>query len=305
MKIAISTSSFGLVDSSPLDLLKSEGHELSINPYGRKLTRKETIKLLDNVDGLIAGVETLDEYVFEKAPKLKAIARVGIGLENIDLISAKKACIKVSNTPDGPTDSVSELTITAALVLTRNIITANNLMHKKQWKKSVSNGLKNSIVFIVGFGRIGQKVAYLFKILGSKIFVYDPFIETSNIDKDINFLTKLEEGLKIADIISLHASGDSTILGDLEFNLMKKGVIILNPSRGNLLNEASLINAMNKKIVASAWIDVFKEEPYDGELTNYSQVLLTPHLSTYSAPCRKQMEMEAVLNILNDLSINK
>ena len=122
MKIVISTSSFGLIDSSPINLLKSKGIDLVINPYGRTPTEKEIIELLHNADGLIAGLEILNKNVFKNSPKLKAISRVGIGLDNIDLHAAKRASIKISYTPDAPTESVAELTIASALTLSRNII---------------------------------------------------------------------------------------------------------------------------------------------------------------------------------------
>ena len=116
-------------------------------------------------------------------------------------------------------------------------------------------------------------------------------------------LVSIEEGLKIADIITLHAAGDKEILSKNEFRIMKNGVIILNSSRGSLINEPALISSLNSGKVSQAWFDVFDEEPYYGKLTDYAQVLLTPHLSTYTENCRKEMEVAAVNNLLRDLKI--
>ena len=302
MKIAISTSSFASVNPAPLELLQAKGLEVVSNPYGRKLTEQEIISHLQSVDGLLAGLEPLNATVFKSCPQLKAIARVGIGMDNVDLDVANAAGIKVSNTPESPTEAVAEMTLAAALVLSRSILPANNALHQKRWSKSIGIGLKNTKILIIGYGRIGRKVAEFFHAFGAQIIVCDPLISQEDLRKDVQFV-KLNKGLKSADIITLHAAGSNTILTSTEFKAMKDGVIILNSSRGNLIDEETLIEALDMGKVASAWLDVFSEEPYTGKLTEYDQVLLTPHMSTYSVQCRKDMEMAAVNNLLRDLGV--
>ena len=150
MKIAISTSSFASIDTTPLELLEANGLQVVSNPFGRKMNEEEIIKHLQGVDGLLAGLEPLNANVFKKCPQLKAITRVGIGMENVDLDAAKKAGIKVSNTPDGPSDSVAEMTLAAALVLSRSMLAANTSLHQKQWNKIIGKGLKHTKVLILG-----------------------------------------------------------------------------------------------------------------------------------------------------------
>ena len=302
MKIAIGPSSFASVDKTPLEVLQSKGLEVIDNPFRRKLTENEIIDHLQGVDGLIAGLEPLNSNVFQKSPKLKAIARVGIGMDNVDIQAAEKKGIKISNTPDGPTDAVAEMTLAAALSLVRNIGPANDALHKKQWEKSIGMGLKNANVLIIGYGRIGRKVADLFRAMGSHILVCDPLIDKKDLQYGENLL-ELNDGLELADIITLHAGGDNPILTATTFDNMKESVIILNSARAILINENALINALDSKKISSAWLDVFWEEPYTGNLTEYNQVLLTPHMSTYSVQCRKEMEMTAVKNLLRDLEI--
>ena len=302
MKIAIGPSSFASVDKTPLEVLQSKGLEVINNPFSRKLTENEIIAHLKGVDGLIAGLEPLNSNVFQKCPDLKAIARVGIGMENVDMEAAETHKIKVSNTPDGPTDAVAEMTLAAALSLARNIVQANDALHKKKWAKSIGLGLKNTNVLIVGYGRIGRKVADLFRIMGAQILVCDPFVTKNDLQSGEELL-ELKDGLKLADIITLHAGGDNPILTETEFKMMKKGAIVLNSARANLIDEGALIYALDSGNVSSAWLDVFWNEPYTGKLTDYDQVLLTPHMSTYSVQCRKDMEMAAVKNLLRDLGI--
>jgi len=302
MKVAIGPSSFAAVDQAPLNLLKVKGLEVVPNPYGRKLTQTEIIDHLRGVDGLLAGLEPLNGKVFSESPQLKAVARVGIGMENVDIDAAKKSGIIISNTPDGPTDAVAEMTLAAALSLSRNIVQANGALHEKQWEKSIGMGLKNANVLIVGYGRIGRKVADLFRIMGAHILICDPLVAKKDLQYGENLL-ELKDGLKLADIITLHAGGDSPILTETEFEIMKKGAIVLNSARANLIDENALFNALDSGKVSSAWLDVFWNEPYNGRLTEYNQVLLTPHMSTYSVQCRKEMEMAAVNNLLRDLGI--
>ena len=121
MKVAISTSSFSSLDPAPMDLLHSKGLKVVPNPYSRKLTEDEIISHLQGVDGLLAGLEPLKATVFKSCPQLKVIARVGIGMDNVDIDAANTAGIKVSNTPEGPTEAVAEMTLAAALALTRSI----------------------------------------------------------------------------------------------------------------------------------------------------------------------------------------
>jgi len=302
MKIAISTSSFASIDTNPLELLKTKGLEVVSNPFGRKMNEEEIITHLQGVDGLLAGLEPLNETVFRKCPQLKAITRVGIGMENVDLDAAKKAGIKVSNTPDGPSDSVAEMTLAAALVLSRSMLAANTSLHQKQWNKIIGKGLKNTKVLILGYGRVGQKVAELLHVFGAEVMVCDPMIQASSLSPYFK-LVGLKEGISNAEIISLHTSGNQPILKSLEFELMQEGVILMNSARGALIDEVALIGALDSGKVSSAWLDVFAEEPYSGKLTEYEQVLLTPHMSTYSVQCRKDMETEAVHTLLRDLGI--
>lgn len=300
MKVAVSTSSFAALDSAPLDLLYKHGFDVVENPFHRKLTEKEIISHLQGVDGLIAGLEPLTETVFKNCPDLKAIARVGIGMDNVDTIAAKTFGIKVSNTPEGPTDAVAEMTLTAALCLVRQILPSNRAMHDSEWSKSIGRSLKNTPILIIGYGRIGRRVAELFMAFGAEILVVDPALNQEDLLMNEK-LIELDEGLKKADIITLHAGGNEPILTRKSLRSIKPGTIVLNSARGNLIDETALLEGLDSGQISSAWLDVFHEEPYLGKLSNYENVLLTPHMSTYSIQCRKDMEINAVENLIADL----
>ena len=178
MKVAITTSSFSSTSNAPLKLLERFDIELLPNPHGRRFTREEIAALLQtDIDGLLAGLEPLDTDVLQHSKQLKAIARVGIGMSNVDILYATKKGIKVSNTPEGPTDAVAEMTLTAALSLVRGLITRNNALHRREWTKHVGLGLKGLPVLFIGYGRIGQRTAELFRALGAQILVHDPYLD--------------------------------------------------------------------------------------------------------------------------------
>lgn len=301
-RVAIGPSSFAAEDDSPLRMLSEAGIEVVPNPYGRRLTEEEIITHLEGIDGLIAGLEPLNQRVLESAPQLKAIARVGIGMTNVDLEAAEKRGVKVSNTPDGPVKAVAELTLTALLAIMRRLVPTNEALHEGKWAKSIGLGLTGTKVLLVGFGRIGRKVAQQLQAFEADVIVYDPFIEEAPLD-GARRAASLTEGLSEAEVVSLHASGTDTVLGPAEFESMQDGVVLLNSARGELVDEPSLLAALDSGKVQAAWFDAFWQEPYSGPLQKYGQVLMTPHVGTYTRQCRLGMETAAVQNLLRDLGV--
>ena len=302
-KIAIGPSSFAAKNDTPIQMLKDAGMTIVPNPYGRRLTENEIIAHLDGVDGLIAGLEPLNRNVIASAKQLKAIARVGIGVDNVDFDAAADHNVKVSNTPDGPTRSVAELTVTCMLTLSRQLLTMNKDLHEGEWKKSISTGLLGTPVLFIGFGRIGKAVSGLLKPFAPQILVYDPFIPEEEKIEGAERVT-LAQGLKQAQIITIHASGKKTILGDTEFDQMRTGTFLLNSARAELIDEKAIVRSLKENKVAGAWFDAFWDEPYNGELTTFPNVLLTPHVGTYTEQCRSSMETNAVTNLLRDLGVD-
>jgi D-3-phosphoglycerate dehydrogenase len=302
-RVAIGPSSFGDEDDTPLRMLTEAGVEVAPNIWKRRLTESEIIAHLDGIDGLIAGLEPLNKTVLTAArPTLKAIARVGIGLDNVDLAAAAELGIAVSNTPDGPAQAVAEMTLTALLALGRQLIGANSALHAGQWKKSIGVGLGGSVLLIVGYGRIGRRVADLARAFGAEILVADPYLGTDDFQHGERQVS-LAEGLAEADVISLHAGGREQLLGPEQFGSMKDGAVLLNSARAELVDEDALVGALESGKVRGAWFDVFWQEPYQGRLIGYEQVLLTPHVATYTRQCRLSMETTATRNLLQDLGI--
>jgi len=292
--ILIGPSSFAALDREPMDILKGAGATVIDNPSKRRLTKQELIDLLkDGVTGLIAGLEPLDREVMERS-KIRVISRCGSGMSNVDQQAAKELNITVCSTPDAPVLSVVELTFAALLSLLRFLPPMDRDLHNGQWHKRIGHLLYGRTVVIIGYGRIGQKVASLLDAFGAKWIVVDPFLRDGMSDK----ILTLEEALPQADIITIHSNSDQNILGKKEFSLIKPGTLLLNGARGELVDEQCLIKALDDGRIAGAWLDVFVDEPYKGALLQYEQVILTPHVGSYTKECRLQMETEAVTNLI-------
>lgn len=284
MRIAVGASSFSR---------EIPEHEVLLNPYGRKMTKEEIIQHLQDAEGLLAGLEPLDEEVFSLCPKLKAIARIGIGMDNVDIKAATAYNIKVSNTPDAPTYAVAEMVLAALLCIARQIIPANTDIHNWKWKKRIGFSLRESAILLVGYGRIAKVFEQMLEPFEMTILKYDP---------QLYGCKPLTELLPIADIVSLHAAGKEQIIGEHEISLMKDGAVLLNSARGGLVDEDAVYNALKREKLSWYWADVFSQEPYSGNLTQLDNAILTPHISTYTVQCRKAMEEQAIKNLLEDLN---
>lgn len=297
-RVLIGPSAFGVVDDAPIQRLRDAGFDVVRNPFGRKLSEQELLRLLPGVSGLIAGLEALGESVLERS-ELRVISRCGAGTSNVDLRAAQRLGIVVRNTPDAPTTAVAELTVAAMLALLRQLVPMNDALHGGRWARVAGAQLEGKAVVVVGLGRIGRRVAALLLAFGARVIAVDPGIDS--VDPPVERAT-LADALPLADLVTLHASGDDVILGPPQLSMMKRGAFVLNCGRGGLLDELALCQALDSGHVAGAWVDAFRDEPYSGPLTRYAQVLLTPHVGSFTAECRRRMEMEAVDNLLDALA---
>ncbi|MBF0108447.1 MAG: hydroxyacid dehydrogenase [Magnetococcales bacterium] len=295
-KVLIGTSSFGATNPAPLDMLRNAGVNFTVNPFGRKLTKEELIHLLAGMDGLIAGLETVDREVLEGST-LKVVSRCGSGMSNVDIDAAKGLGIMVYGVPDGPTLAVAELTVGCLITLIRQVVPMDRSLHRNKWDKRTGRQLQGMKVLIVGYGRIGRTTSRLLKALGAEVQAFDPGID----DAEVPLVTDFSRALAVTDCVVLHHSGEAEILDREAFGKMKKGMFVLNASRGQAVNEAALMESLDNGTVAGAWLDTFVQEPYDGPLSRYEQVILTPHIASYTHEGRVRMECETVTNLLRGL----
>lgn len=298
-KIIITTTSFARHDPSLLAMLEQKGFDVTLNTLGRKLKREEIVNLCSDYAGIIAGTEKYDRDILSQLPGLKVISRCGTGLDSIDLVAAKGCGIRVYNTPDAPTLAVAELTVGLILNLLRMISQMDADIRNKKWDKKMGYLLAGKKVGIIGYGRIGQKV-------GNLLAAFDTELAYCDVEEKPHCRycgrKEFEEVLGWADIVTLHLSQPKekkAIIGYRELMLMKKGAWIVNVSRGNLVDETALYDALKSGHLSGAALDVFEKEPYSGPFEELKNVLLTPHIGSYAREARIEMETQAVKNLLS------
>lgn len=304
-KILVSPSSFGQCGETPLALLKKAGFEPILNPYGRKLTENETVDMGQGCLGIVAGVETIDRKVIYALTGLRCISRVGVGMDNIDLEYAKDKGIVVRNTPDGPKQAVAELTVGLAFNLLRKISLADRNMRAGIWKKEIGFLLENKTIGILGLGRIGKNVARLFRLLGNSVCAVDINPDQEWMETHGVALVDIDTLFSTSDLICIHLPGTSDgrpLVGKQLLERMKPSAFLINAARGGVLDEKALYFCLKENNIAGAAIDVFHQEPYDGELTTLENVILTPHLGSYAKEGKLKMEVDAVNNLIESLA---
>lgn len=297
-KALITTVPFADKNRKPLDLLEQAGIEYLINPLAQKLKEDDLAEMIKGYDVLIAGTEPITKKVMASADRLKFISRVGIGLDNVDLLEAKRKGIQVSYTPDAPAAAVSELTIGLMLNLLRSIHLSNTKMHEGGWHRFFGRRISEVTIGIIGAGRIGRGVVNRLASFGVRsILVNDikdnPFENSSGIK--IKYEDK-ETIYRMADVLSLHVpltTQTKNMIQKEQLLQMKPDALLINTARGGIVNEHDLAEVMQLGHLGGAAIDVFENEPYCGALAEIERCVLTAHMGSMSVDCRTRMEIEA------------
>lgn len=270
------------------------------------LSPTELAEVIGEYDGILirSGVK-LPAEILANPGRLKAIARAGVGVDNVDLPAATRAGVLVLNTPDANTISTAEHTMALMLALHRRIPAAHQHVCSGEWKRSAYQGgqLAGRTLGIVGLGRIGKAVAHRALAFAMNVIAYDPFIhEGSGLDERITLTSSLDDLLKRADCVTLHASLSSDtrhLMNADRLAMMKPDARLINCARGPLIDEAALADALNNDRLGGAAIDVYENEPPRGSpLLTAKNVVLTPHLAASTVEAQAQVSVEAVESLL-------
>ena len=302
MKVLISTSTFAKFDSGPLEKLHQNGLETILNPYARKLKPQESIELLQDVDGVIAGVESLSQEILSQAKKLKVISRCGGGLDKVDLSAAKRLGIRVLSTPDAPTEAVAEMALALMLSLARHICQADRNLRQGSWKPIMGTLLRGKTMGIIGLGRVGKRLTQLVAPLGMKILAFDSHPDQTFTRNHQIHLVPLDELLTQSDVISLHVTltnDTRNLINKKTLRLMKANALLVNTSRGGVVDEEALCESLTNNRLGGAALDVYEQEPYSGPLLECDRVIATSHMGSYAKEARIGMEEQAVDNLLS------
>ncbi len=274
MKVLISDP----IAKEGIEILKNGGFEV-VEKTG--MAPEELVKTIADFDAIIVRSATkVTKEVIEAGKKLKVIGRAGVGLDNVDAEAAKAKGIKVVNTPAATSISVAELALGMMLAAARMIPQATYSTKAGKWEKKRFHGIElyGKILGIIGIGKIGTELAKRAKAMGMEVIAYDPYVNSSEFGRIVDFDTLL----KSSDFISLHipkTKETTHILNKEAFDKMKSGVIIVNCARGGVVDEDALYDALVSGKVKIACLDVFEVEPAkEHKLFSLEQVILTPHI---------------------------
>ena len=295
-KIAVCSRSFSQ-DNYLKEVLKKNYKFIKFNDEGLSLKDESLIKFLKGQNKAILGLEKIDRDILSKLPDLKVISKYGVGIDNLDLQAMKDFGVRLGRTEGVNKRSVSELVICFALSMLRMIPKANNEVRQGIWNQFKGNQLTGKTFGIIGFGNIGRDLIKLLKPFKCRVLVYDIFkIESGILDDAVQ--TNLDKLLKSSDIVSLHLPyNDSTerMFDENKFKLMRSTAILINLSRGGIVVEEELKQALIDGEISAAAFDVFLHEPpSDQELLNLPNFLATPHIGGIATEAIQAMGMAAI-----------
>ena len=287
-------------DERPRRLLIETGFEVRQNTLGHRLTREEMPDALRDADAIIAGVEPYEAALLAALPRVRCISRCGVGTDAIDLKAAHRQGVAVYTSDEEVVEPVAQLTLAMILALARNIPQHVTEARAGVWKKRTGALLSDWTIGLVGFGRIGRRVARYLQPFAPRIVVADPRLTGADVPDPVR-LCDLPALLRESDVVSLHASRgprEGALIGREELAAMKRGSYLVNTARGFLLDEAALHEALVAGRLAGAALDVFEEEPYRGPLSRLPQALCTPHIATLTRASRAAMELRCARQIV-------
>ncbi len=294
-------------------MLRSAGHEVDINPEDKILTKEELVSALRTRDyeGIVSLLtDSVDAEVFDAAPHARIVANYAVGFNNIDVEEARRRNIAVTNTPGSLTESVAEHTVALLLSLATRTVEGDRFVRAGKylgWDPFLllSPDLKGRAVGILGAGRIGERVMEILVRGFSMTPLYYDVKRNERLEKEYGAEWKgtPEELLAAADVVSIHVplTPETThLIDERRLALMKKTALLVNTSRGPVVDEKALADALEKKIIAGAALDVFEHEPrVEERLLALDNVVLTPHIASATESARREMAELAAKNIIS------
>tara|TARA_B100001564_G_scaffold142607_1_gene119681 strand:+ start:1452 stop:2390 length:939 start_codon:yes stop_codon:yes gene_type:complete len=292
------------LDSFAIQELNKMGTCIDISTDENK--RKMLLEQIPDADLVfIRSATSIDKEVIDAGVNLKIIARCGVGLDNVDIIEATKRGIHVTNSPEANIISVAELTVGLIIASARNLIKGNNSLKQKKWDRSALTGIElyEKTLGFVGFGRVARLVASRMQSFGMKIVFFDPYIDESTQNE-----TKLEldELLQQSDVVSLHVVKNKetiNLISKEKLSLMKQDSIIINTSRGGVVDESEVLQLVDSGKLFSAALDVYEQEPpeYTKQLTESDSITL-PHLGASTREAQLKAGSDTVQNVVSILN---
>ena len=305
-RVLVTPTSFGINDPGLKTYLESCVGQVIYNPFPRPLKSVELIPLVKEIDGYIAGLDDINEVVIQAAPRLKVIARYGVGIDRVDLQTATQRKIAVTNTPGSNTAAVAELTLAFILALARRLCQVCEATKKGEWPRTKALGLGGKTIGLIGFGAIGKEVALRLTGFGCNLLAYDPYVEKSEGGSRGISLVSLDRLLLQSDFVSLHTAVTAETAGMVNRDFLKKmkpNSYLINTARGELVDEPALVEAISNGHLQGAALDCFCQEPPEScnPLLALPQVMVTAHLGARTDEAMNRMgwmALESCLSVL-------
>ncbi len=285
--------------------------EATLNPKDEPIPESELIKLVNDYDGMIStGFDKIGENFFNNLNgKLKIIAQVGVGYDNISIKSAEEKKIKITNTPNVLNEAVAETTILLILAASRRIGEAYNLVRTDSWKNQkpdltkfmIGNSVTGKTLGIIGMGRIGRMAAKSARAFGMRIIYYNRKKLSDDLEDGAKYYSDINTMLPDCDFLSIHTPATAEtkhILNSSTISLLPKHAVVINTSRGSTIDDDALIDALENKKIYAAGLDVFNNEPnLDKRYLKLDNCFVLPHIGSATHETRLAMSMMAVDNI--------
>jgi D-3-phosphoglycerate dehydrogenase len=306
-KLLITPKSYYDIREHMLPLL--HGMTIDFNDTGHTLTEVEMEARIGDVDGLLVGVDPVSRRVVEKAHRLRAVSKYGVGVDNIDQAALEARGIAMMTTPGTNSVSVAELTLGLLLACTRHICFGASSVNEGGWQRRRGVELTGKTLGLIGCGSIGREVAIRAKGLSMSVLVYDPyFSDTEFTNHHAIERADLDALLARSDFVSLHAPLNAETRGIIDthrIGQMKPNAYIINTSRGELIDEDALYHALEKSAIAGAACDVLSSEPPGNHpLLTLDNFLLTPHIGAITNEAVQRMARAATQNLIAMLQVS-
>jgi len=305
MRILVTPRSFGKTDPTAFKLLEDAGFEVIKNETGGILDEQQLSQLLHNCDGVILGVDPLNAHVLQNAPLLKAVAKYGVGIDNIDLDACAARDITVTRTVGANADAVADYAFALMLAVARKVVQIDAKCRASYWGKTTTLDVYGKTLGLVGLGAIARGVAARAKGFGMKAIAYDVHWDDAYAKAEGITKVNLNDMYTQADFISLHVPltpETHGLIGAAEIEMMKPTVVIINTARGGIIDENALLSALQNGRIYGAGIDAFEQEPPENPAWfALDNIVIGSHCGASTMGATEQMGQMAARNIIESL----
>lgn len=294
--VQVTTHPFGACGIRPRQVLEAGGFDVRYNPFGRRLKAHEVLDVVRDASVIVAGTEPYPPELLDQVSDLQAICRVGVGLDNLDLQYCRDRGIEVTYTPEAPADGVAELTLAHILSLLRFVHQSDRSVRQRAWNRYLGFLLREKRIGLLGVGRIGGRVARLLQAFGTMVLGCD--VEPNHsLGQEVQIeWVSMDALFAGCDLVSVHVPltpANRMLVGPAQIDSMADGSFLVNTSRGGVVDEQAVLQALKSGKLAGAALDVFADEPYEGPLARQESVILTAHMGASAHQSRYLMELGA------------